>query len=125
MRKLISENMKYPKEAAVNKIEGYVNIRYGIDYKGNVSETKIMQGLGYGCDEEAARLVKLFKFVVPKNPRKVKVGFHKTMRIHFKLTDAKKTAAKPKSYQYTMTTKKVEPTAPSPQKSSYTYTIKY
>lgn len=131
MRKVICENLKYPQEAAANKIEGSVNIRYGVDYRGRVAHTNILQGLGYGCDEEAIRVVKLLKFVVPKNPRKMKVAFHKSIRIHFKLPKVKKVARKDTpsstavSYRYTMITKKKEQSAPSTKKSGYTYTIKY
>ena len=57
MDKVIQENLKYPKEALANKIEGSVYLRYGIDYKGNVIETKVISSLGYGCAEEAVRIV--------------------------------------------------------------------
>ena len=131
MRKLLADNMKYPKEAAKLNVEGFVNLRYGIDYKGNVSEVKVLQGLGHGCDEEAERLVRLFKFTVPKTPRRLKVAFHKTIRIHFKISSEKqKTPTKQSdpgalTYTYTIAAKKSQTETPSEKKSSYTYTIKY
>lgn len=127
MRQLIKDNLRYPAAALAEKVEGRVYLRYGIDYQGNVSEVKILQSLGHGCDEEAIRIVKLFKFKVPKVPRKMKVAFHKTLRINFKLPK-KKAAPEPAkqdttTYSYTITTKKLEPKAPSTSNSSYTYTI--
>jgi len=89
MRQLIRKELKMPAEALKEKIEGSVYIRYGIDYNGMVSEVKILQSLGYGCDEEAERVVRLFKFKVPKIPRKLRVAFNKTIRIHFKLPKKK------------------------------------
>ncbi len=89
MRRLISKNLKYPKEALKHQIEGTVIIKYEIDYRGSVKNTKIISGIGYGCDEEAIRIIKLLKFQVPKNPRKLKIKFHKTTRIHFILPKQK------------------------------------
>lgn len=138
MRKLIAAEMKYPAAAIQEKVEGSVYVRYGIDYKGHVSEVKVLQGLGHGCDEEAIRLVKLFKFQVPKLPRKVKVGFHKKLRIHFKLPKQKKpskTTAKQKAktarnsanqtFRYSVIPNNTKQKAPTEKKSGYSYTITY
>lgn len=127
MRQLIKENMKYPKLAIEQKIEGSVYLRYDIDYKGSVSEVKILQGLTHGCNEEAERIVRLFKFKVPKIPRRHKVAFHKTIRIHFKLPKTQTVSPKPKQesspYRYAIVPNKPATEAPSKQKGSYTYTI--
>lgn len=86
----IASNLIYPEEAKKNKINGQVRLKYAINYKGDVTEVKVLNSLGYGCDEEAIRIVKLLKFDVPKGPRKVRVLFHRTVRINFKLTVSKK-----------------------------------
>ena len=130
MRQLIKNNLKYPVKALENKIEGTVYLRYGIDYHGKVSEVKTLQSLGHGCDEEAARIVSMFEFRVPKIPRKKKVAFHKTIRINFKLPteqpkqNSKKSVHPPAqtAYTYTITPKQKEETKTS-KKSSYNYTI--
>ncbi|HFA49244.1 MAG TPA: energy transducer TonB, partial [Bacteroidetes bacterium] len=92
MKKLIGENMRYPKEALKNKIQGTVYVKYDIDYKGKVIDAKVIKGIGHGCDEEAIRLAKLLEFSVPKN-RGVRVIFHKNIQIHFRLPKKKKTPA--------------------------------
>ncbi len=127
LRKFISENMQYPKEALESRIEGTVTLKYTIDYKGKVTEAHVVSGLGYGCDEEAIRLVKLLKFEVPRSGRRVRVQFHKDLHIHFKLPKrTKKQPPRSIAYQY----KPVD--VPKPQKdnpdserqsTSYTYTI--
>lgn len=117
MRKFLSSNLKYPKEALNKNIEGSVLVRYGIDYKGHVFETKVISGLGYGCDEEAERIVKLLKFEVPKTPRKLKVKFHKNIRIKFKKPKAKKVQLK---YKYSTNQKKK---TEAQQTNSYHYSI--
>ena len=83
MTEFIYKNLRYPKDAMDNKVEGTVYIEYDIDYKGKVIETRVLQGLGFGCDEEASRVVKLLKFDVGKN-RGMKVVFHKKARINFR-----------------------------------------
>jgi len=84
----IKKNLQYPEEALKNKIEGVVIIRYTINKEGKVIKTEVKNSLGYGCDEEAERVVKLLKFHVPKN-RKLKVLFHKKINIRFSLPKKK------------------------------------
>ena len=52
----------YPENAKGNKIEGKVYILAIIDEAGNVACIKVIKGLGYGCDEEALRLIKTSSF---------------------------------------------------------------
>lgn len=84
MKVFIKQNLSYPEKAKAQKVEGTVYIRYTINYKGKVIDTKIISGIGYGCDEEAIRLVKLLEFNVPRN-RNLKAVFHKSLQIHFRL----------------------------------------
>ncbi len=81
----IMQNLQYPKDAVEKKIEGTVTVKYDIDYKGNVIAAKAISGIGFGCDEEAVRVVKLLKFTVPKQGQNLKVIFHKTTYIRFAL----------------------------------------
>ena len=56
--KFISENMKYPAEAKANNIQGRVIVKFIVERDGSLSDIKVMRPLGYGCNEEAIRLVK-------------------------------------------------------------------
>ena len=129
MREFIASELKYPKEALEQKIEGTVKLRYDIDYKGNVFNTYILSSIGFGCDEEAERIVKKFKFTIDKN-RNVKVVFHKDIQIHFRLPKVKEAPVKPPEparitqVQYQYTTTKSESNEPASNKIVYTYTIK-
>ncbi len=114
----IKKNLKYPKEALKNKIEGVVIVRYTINRDGKVIKTEVKSSLGYGCDEEAQRVVKMLKFHVPKN-RKLKVLFHKKIHIRFTLPKKKKTTNK---VEISYSSQKKEEQKP---KTSYEYTIEY
>ena len=117
MKAFIARELKYPQEALDKKIEGVSRVRFTIDKNGNVTKTQVMVHLGHGCDEEAERVVKLFKFNVPKN-RKINVHFHKTINIRFKLP--KKPVIK-LVYEQKEKTPSAKPGAPI----TYNYTINY
>lgn len=50
--------INYPKVAAENRVRGRVLISFLIDSTGQLSNIKVLKGLGYGCDEEALRAVR-------------------------------------------------------------------
>ncbi|MFN0016337.1 MAG: energy transducer TonB [Saprospiraceae bacterium] len=84
LTKFIYQNLRYPPEAVKVQKEGTVYLEYDIDYHGNVVDTRIIQGIGHGCDEEAARVVRMLKFSIGRN-RGVRVLFHQKANIRFKL----------------------------------------
>ncbi len=85
MSEFVKQNLRYPQEALDNKVEGTVSVDYDIDIFGDVIEARVRHGIGYGCDEEAIRLIKLMKFEKRKY-KGLRVVFHKTTLIHFTLT---------------------------------------
>lgn len=137
-RKFVSENLKYPAEALKNDIEGIVHLKIDINHKGKVTGAKVMKGIGHGCNKEAIRVIKLAKYEIPDNPKKLRVKFHKNIRIQFKKP---KTIAKPKAkiepvekatggmtinYQISPSkSKKQKPQAKKASSNSYNYTINY
>lgn len=134
MKKFIGENMVYPEKAKEAGVKGTVTVDYTISYQGKVIETKIVSGLGYGCDEEAIRLVKMLKFEVPRQ-RVRKIRFHKTINIHFRARQKKSSSAKdlkqeaePTSMkvQYQLTSKpKKEEKDKKKNEGGYTYTVRF
>jgi len=55
----LSANLTYPEKARENGISGTVYVSFKVDENGNVSDIKVLRGIGGGCDEEAVRLIKL------------------------------------------------------------------
>ena len=110
MDEFIRKNLRYPEEALEQKVEGTVAVEIDIDVFGKVTGAKIKHGIGYGCDEEAIRLVYLLRFD-KKKYKGLYVVFHKTINIHFRLHDAGKPVqfayqykekATGKTYNYTV-----------------------
>jgi TonB family protein len=61
----ISAYIKYPDEALKNNIKGQVIVEFIITEDGSTTDFKIVKSLGYGCDEEAVRVLKLLPDWVP------------------------------------------------------------
>jgi Ca-activated chloride channel homolog len=61
MKKFIKDNMIYPMNAQTAGIKGTVKVEFTLDANGDITNVKVLKGLGYGCDEEAIRLVGLMK----------------------------------------------------------------
>lgn len=54
----ITNNIEYPEEAVDNSIEGTVNVQFGVDENGNISNVKTLgTKVGYGLEEEAIKVV--------------------------------------------------------------------
>jgi TonB family protein len=83
-KKFIAENLRYPEAASESKIEGSVIVGYDISDDGLVDNPHVLKGLGYGCDEEAVRVIGLLRFEKVKN-RGMRVKMTTKTTIHFKL----------------------------------------
>ena len=80
----LSKQIRYPRQAVRNKIEGTVYVRFVIEPDGTVREAEVMRGIGHGCDEEALRVVQ----GMPKwNPGELggqKVPVYSSLAVNFK-----------------------------------------
>jgi protein TonB len=83
--KFLSRNLKYPGIAVEKGIEGKVLISFIIEKNGKLSNIKILRGIGYGCDEEAIRVLEKSPEWKPgiQNKQKVRVAY--TLPINFNL----------------------------------------
>lgn len=57
-RKYLKDKLIYPQQALDSAIEGKVTVEFIVNTSGTLKDFKIKKGLGYGCDEEAIRLIK-------------------------------------------------------------------
>lgn len=57
--KYLRDNIKYPQMAKESGIQGTVYVTFVVERDGNVTDVKVLRGIGGGCDEEAVRVVKL------------------------------------------------------------------
>jgi len=56
--KYIQRNLRYPAQAQDEGIQGKVFISFVVERDGSITDVKILRGIGYGCDEEAAKVIR-------------------------------------------------------------------
>lgn len=83
--KYLSKNIVYPQRAKEANVEGIVYVSFVVGTDGNVKDVKLLRGIGFGCDEEAIRVIsKLPKFAPGKQRgRPAQVSYN--IPINFKL----------------------------------------
>lgn len=57
------QNLKYPATAKKQGVSGTVDLFFVVEPSGNISNYKIENGVGAGCNEEAIRLMKLLHWI--------------------------------------------------------------
>ena len=82
----LGNNLVYPKEAKEAGIEGVVFVEFYIEKDGTVCDAKVLRGIGYGCDEEALRVIGLMPKWSPGKQRGKAVRVRYTLPINFKLS---------------------------------------
>tara|TARA_B110000116_G_C16741152_1_gene538585 strand:+ start:342 stop:698 length:357 start_codon:yes stop_codon:yes gene_type:complete len=88
LKKFVKVNLRYPQEALLHRVEGKVFINYEANDKGEVHSIKVTSGIGYGCDKEAKRIVKLLRY--PSHINKgVRTNTKFKIAIHFNLPKGK------------------------------------
>lgn len=92
----IKDNVKYPDKANRKGIEGRVVVNFIIDKDGNVTKPKVLSGIGYGCDEEALRVVAAMPKWTPGTQRGKPIAVAYNLPVRFKLLDKKKRKKKKK-----------------------------
>ncbi|MBL7870327.1 MAG: energy transducer TonB [Cyclobacteriaceae bacterium] len=80
----LSKSIKYPRQAQRNQVQGKVFVEFIIDQHGNVTDLKIAKGIGYGCDEEAMRVLLQTQWK-PGKQRGIPVKVRMTLPLYFKL----------------------------------------
>jgi len=89
-KEYVKKNLIYPAVALEKGIEGIVYLIAPIDDNGHVGEVTIEKGIGYGCDEAAARLVGNIRYGAVKN-KGVRLKTRQRFRIEFRLPQKKET----------------------------------
>jgi len=65
LKQYLKSNLKYPEEAFRNQVSGRVAVQFIVNADGIISDVKVMKSLGFGCDEEAIRLIKEMPAWIP------------------------------------------------------------
>lgn len=82
----IYKKLVYPKTAIEKKIEGTVKVQVFIEKNGEVSSAEVIEGIGYGCDENARLSVYYTRFK-PGLQKGVRMKVQMVIPIEFRLDD--------------------------------------
>ena len=74
--KYIQRNLRYPAIAQEEGIQGKVFLSFVVEKDGSITDVKVIRGIGYGCDDEAVRVIK-------KSPR-WKAGMQNNLPVRVK-----------------------------------------
>lgn len=85
MQIFIRDNLRYPDKARLKKIEGTLVVQFLITNVGKLTKVNVTRGIGYGCDEEAIRVIQSMPDWKPgkHNNKEVPVNF--VLPVKFKL----------------------------------------
>lgn len=82
--KQLGKSLNYPDRAKRFQAEGKVIVEFVVDQLGNPINVKVIKGIGYGCDEEAMRVLSKAKWE-PGKQRGKPVPVKMTLPIYFRL----------------------------------------
>lgn len=83
--KFVNKKLRYPPRARRMAIEGTVFMSFVVDENGEMTNIKIMKGIGAGCDEEVLRIFEKPPKWIPGKQRGKPVKVNKVMPVKFKL----------------------------------------
>jgi periplasmic protein TonB len=82
--RFITRGIRYPEQARRAGVEGHVVVEFTVNKNGHVVNPRIIEGLGFGCDESAIQAVQKFRFrPALKEGQRVSVDLRET--VYFKL----------------------------------------
>jgi protein TonB len=58
MYKFLGNNIKYPAAAQRANVSGRVFMKFVVEKDGSIGNVEVLKGIGFGCDEEAIRVIK-------------------------------------------------------------------
>jgi TonB family protein len=85
LSQFIANNLKYPRKARRQKIEGTIYVSFIIEKDGTVSSAKLMSDIGEGCGEEALRVVNAMPKWTPGKQRGQFIRYRYELPIVFSL----------------------------------------
>ena len=85
LNRYLKKNLHYPDAGRESDVEGRVIVRFFVDERGEISDIRLVKGIGGGCDEEALRVVRSFPRWTSARYKKKPIRSVVTLPIQFKL----------------------------------------
>ena len=81
----VAANLKYPMAARKSMTQGKVYVQFVIGKDGSISDVQVLKGIGFGCDEEAIKVLESAPNWNPGKQRGQPVKVRMSLPITFKL----------------------------------------
>ncbi len=85
LSRFISRNLKYPEAARNAGVSGTVRVSFVITPSGKIENPTVLEGVGYGCDEEAIRVVNAMPLWTPGKQDGQPVSVRYSVPFQFKI----------------------------------------
>lgn len=85
--KFLQKNLRYPTPAVNANVGGKVFMQFVVGQDGSITKVDVLKGIGFGCDEEAQRVVKLMPRWSPGKQSGRPVAVRYTLPISFQLSE--------------------------------------
>jgi TonB family protein len=85
--KFLQTNLKYPINAQRANVQGKVYVQFVVNTDGSIQNVDVLKSVGFGCDEEAVRVIKSVPRWTPAKQSERAVRSRFTIPINFQLSD--------------------------------------
>ena len=85
--KFLQKNLRYPTPAVNANVGGKVFMQFVVGQDGSITKVDVLKGIGFGCDEEAQRVVRLMPRWSPGKQSGRPVAVRYTLPISFQLSE--------------------------------------
>lgn len=89
-KQYLEQNLHYPEQALANNVEGKVTIMFTVETSGQLSDFRVLRGIGNGCEDEVIRLIKEGPKWAPSKRKEDAVRDKVKVRMRFALPKNKK-----------------------------------
>lgn len=83
--KYMERNLRYPQQAQEEGVKGKVFVSFVVEIDGSITDVKVLRRIGFGCDEEAMRVIKKSPLWKPGRNKGKAVRVRYNMPINFSL----------------------------------------
>jgi TonB family protein len=89
----IQKQLNFPKAAVEANVSGRVYVSFVVEVDGKISSVKVLKGIGYGCDEEAIRVISEMPAWIPGKQNGINVAVKYNLPIQYRLKDSEEAVA--------------------------------
>ncbi|KQM72499.1 hypothetical protein ASE74_23130 [Pedobacter sp. Leaf216] len=85
--KYMERNLRYPYKAQEENVQGKVFVSFVVEKDGSITDVTVVKGIGFGCDEEAIKVIKKSPLWKPGKNKGTAVRVRYNMAINFQISN--------------------------------------